>query len=67
MQEYKKIGIIVADDEEFKPLADLVTRGEFSESYFLKRKILNFKLYSIFLHSVMKSEYDEHSEAWKFK
>ena len=43
MQEYKKIGIIVADDEEFKPLADLVTRGEFSESYFLKRKILNFK------------------------
>ena len=39
MQEYKKIGIIVADDEEFKPLADLVTRGEFSESYFLKRKI----------------------------
>ena len=30
MQEYKKIGIIVADDEEFKPLADLVTRVEFS-------------------------------------
>lgn len=43
MQEYKKIGIIVADDDEFKPLADTVTRGEFSESFFLKRRILNFK------------------------
>ena len=43
MSEYKKIGIIVADEDEFKPLADLVTRGKFSESEFLKRRILRFK------------------------
>lgn len=43
MPEYKKIGIIVADEDEFKPLADLVTRGKFSESEFLKRRILRFK------------------------
>ena len=43
MSEYKKIGIIVADEDEFKPLADLVTRGKFSESEFLKRQILRFK------------------------
>lgn len=43
MPEYKKIGIIVADEDEFKPLADLVTRGKFSESEFLKRQILRFK------------------------
>ena len=43
MPEYKKICIIVADEDEFKPLADLVTSGKFSESEFLIRRILGFQ------------------------
>ena len=39
----------------------------FIKTNFFCKLILNFKLYSIFLHSVMKSEYDEHSEARKFE
>ncbi len=44
MEKTKKIGIIVADDEEFRPLADRARSGEYTESSFLKRKILEFRL-----------------------
>ena len=40
----KKIGIIVADSDEFKSLADTVTKGEHCEEFFLKRRILKFKI-----------------------
>lgn len=43
MPNFKKIGIIVADDDEFKPLAERACRGEFTETAFLKRRMLNFK------------------------
>ncbi len=43
MPNFKKIGIIVADEDEFKPLAERVCRGEFTEAFFLKRRILSFK------------------------
>lgn len=40
----KKLGIIVADSDEFSPLAETVTRGGYSEEFFLKRRILKFKI-----------------------
>lgn len=40
----KKIGIIVADGDEFKPLADTITGGEYSGELFLKKRILKFKI-----------------------
>ncbi len=38
----KKIGIVVADGDEFAPLAEKITSGEYKESFFLKRRILEF-------------------------
>lgn len=43
MSDFKKVGIIIADEDEFKPLAERVCRGEFTESALLKRRVLNFK------------------------
>ncbi len=40
----KKIGIIIADGDEFAPLESRIKSGEYSERYFLKRKILEFSL-----------------------
>lgn len=42
MSEYKKIGLIVADTDEFSPLAKIIKQGNYSEDAFLKRKILKF-------------------------
>ena len=42
MSKYKKIGIVVADGDEFSPLADIIKLGDYSEDKFLKRKILKF-------------------------
>lgn len=44
MQKIKHIGIIVADADEFAPLADRITRGTYTEEFFLKRRILTFSL-----------------------
>lgn len=43
MDNTKKIGIIVADADEFAPLEETIKKGEYTESSFLKRKILEFK------------------------
>lgn len=43
MEKIKKIGIIVADAEEFAPLEEKIKKGEYTEKAFLKRKILEFK------------------------
>ena len=43
MEKNKKIGIIVADAEEFAPLEENIKKGEYTERTFLKRKILEFK------------------------
>lgn len=44
MENTKKIGIIVADADEFAPLEETIKKGEFTEKSFLKRKILEFKI-----------------------
>lgn len=44
MKNTKKIGIIVADADEFAPLEETIKKGEFTEEFFLKRKILEFKI-----------------------
>ena len=43
----KKIGIIVADKDEFAPLEEKIKKGEYIEKTFLKRKILEFKIGTI--------------------
>lgn len=43
MENIKKIGIIVADADEFAPLEETVKKGEYTEKFFLKRKMLEFK------------------------
>lgn len=43
MGKIKKIGIIVADADEFAPLEENIKKGEYTEKAFLKRKILEFK------------------------
>ena len=43
----KKIGIIVADKDEFAPLEKKKKKGEYIEKTFLKRKILEFKIGTI--------------------
>lgn len=43
MEKIKKIGIIVADADEFAPLEENIKKGEYIEKEFLKRKILQFK------------------------
>lgn len=53
MPNFKKIGIIVADEDEFKPLAERVCRGEFTEAFFLKRRILSFKAGSAEVSAVL--------------
>lgn len=40
----RKIGIIVADVDEFAPLADRIMRGEYTETAYLKRRVLEFEL-----------------------
>ena len=44
MENIKKIGIIVADKDEFAPLEENIKKGEYTERAFLKRKILEFKI-----------------------
>ena len=44
MENTKKIGIIVADADEFAPLEETIKRGGYTEKSFLKRKILEFKI-----------------------
>ena len=44
MEKIKKIGIIVADADEFAPLEEKIKKGEYTEKAFLKRKILEFKI-----------------------
>lgn len=44
MEKIKKIGIIVADADEFAPLEERIKKGEYTEKTFLKRKILEFKI-----------------------
>ena len=44
MEKIKKIGIIVADADEFAPLEENIKKGEYTEKAFLKRKILEFKI-----------------------
>lgn len=39
---YKKIGVIVADRDEFLPLEKIAKQGEFKEFAFLKRKVVEF-------------------------
>ena len=43
MKKIKKVGIIVADADEFAPLEEKIQKGEYTEKVFLKRKILEFK------------------------
>lgn len=43
MKNTKKIGIIVADSDEFAPLEETIKKGEYTEKTFLKRRILEFK------------------------
>lgn len=43
MSKYKKIGIVVADADEFSPLAEIIKCGDYTEDEFLKRKIIKFK------------------------
>lgn len=47
MGKIKKIGIIVADKDEFAPLEEKIKKGEYIEKTFLKRKILEFKIGTI--------------------
>ncbi|MEE1238663.1 MAG: 5'-methylthioadenosine/S-adenosylhomocysteine nucleosidase [Acutalibacteraceae bacterium] len=47
MENIKKIGIIVADTDEFAPLEENIKKGEYTEKTFLKRKILEFKIGAI--------------------
>ena len=44
MEKIKKIGIIVADKDEFAPLEENIKKCEYTERAFLKRKILEFKI-----------------------
>lgn len=44
MENTKKIGIIVADKDEFAPLEEKVKKGDYTKKAFLKRKILEFKI-----------------------
>ena len=44
MGKIKKIGIIVADADEFAPLEEKIKKGEYTEKYFLRRRILEFKI-----------------------
>lgn len=44
MEIIKKIGIIVADADEFAPLEETIKKGEYTERSFLKRRILEFKI-----------------------
>lgn len=44
MENTKKIGIIVADADEFAPLEEAIKKGEYTERSFLKRKIFEFKI-----------------------
>lgn len=43
MEKLKNIGIIVADADEFTPLADIIKKGDYTEEFFLKRRMLHFK------------------------
>ena len=44
MEKIKKIGIIVADSDEFAPLEERIKKGGYTEKSFLKRKILEFNM-----------------------
>ncbi|MGN0451858.1 MAG: 5'-methylthioadenosine/S-adenosylhomocysteine nucleosidase [Acutalibacteraceae bacterium] len=44
MENTKKIGIIVADADEFAPLEETIKKCEYTERSFLKRRILEFKI-----------------------
>lgn len=44
MEKIKKIGIIVADADEFAPLEERIKKGKYVEKAFLNRKILEFKI-----------------------
>lgn len=44
MERIKKIGIIVADSDEFAPLEENIKRGKYTEKTFLKRRIFEFKI-----------------------
>ena len=44
MEKIKKIGIIVADSDEFAPLEENIKRGKYTEKTFLKRRIIEFKI-----------------------
>lgn len=53
MERIKKIGIIVADADEFAPLEERIKKSEYTEKAFLKRKILEFNMQGIEISAVL--------------
>lgn len=53
MEKIKKVGIIVADADEFAPLEERIKKGEYTEKAFLKRKILEFNMQGIEISAML--------------
>lgn len=53
MGKIKKIGIIVADADEFAPLEESIKKGGYTEKAFLKRRILEFNMQGIEISAIL--------------